>query len=233
MYRFCRLPLTFDTARLRSDLDALAAADWVAHYVPSNYDGDWSIIALRCVAGRVGHPDTDPGAPPEAYHDTPALSTCRYLREVLAQFRCPVQAARLMKLAAGSRIKEHVDHDLGASSGWARLHIPLVTHPHVEFYVEDERVFMGEGECWYIDASLPHRLYNPGPVDRVHLVFDCLVNDWLQGQLRTGGYVAPVPSYFEARGVAKQDVDKVVEALQAMGSEVGARLAADLERNRS
>lgn len=232
MHRFCRLPLAFDPNRLHAELKHVAHARWTAHYAPSNYEGDWSVIALRGLGDHIEQAYVDPIASAAAYRDTPALRACAYLQQVLSAFHCPIASARLLKLSMGSRVREHVDHDLGVGSGWARLHIPLVTHPLVEFYVQDERVIMGEGECWYIDASLPHRLANRSPIDRVHLVFDCLVNDWLRGQLRAGGYVARAPDYFEARGVAQRDAEKVIEALRAMGSEIGAQLAAELERNR-
>ena len=39
---------------------------------------------------------------------------------------------------------------------------------------------MKEGECWYLDLSLPHWVENHGKTDRIHLVIDCLVNDWLR-----------------------------------------------------
>jgi hypothetical protein len=38
---------------------------------------------------------------------------------------------------------------------------------------------MHEGECWYLDLSLPHWVENRGARDRVHLVIDCEVNEWL------------------------------------------------------
>jgi hypothetical protein len=56
----------------------------------------------------------------------------------------------------------------------------------VEFYVDDMRVVMEPGECWYLDLSRPHRVHNRGSTDRVHLVVDCRVNEWLTSQLAAG-----------------------------------------------
>jgi hypothetical protein len=39
---------------------------------------------------------------------------------------------------------------------------------------------MKEGECWYHNFNLPHRVANRGTADRVHLVLDCVLNDWLR-----------------------------------------------------
>jgi len=46
--------------------------------------------------------------------------------------------------------------------------------------VAGERVILREGECWYVNTSLPHRVANLGQTDRIHLVIDCEVNGWLR-----------------------------------------------------
>jgi len=43
-------------ARLRSgllarDLANLSAVEWIDHFVKQNYEGDWSVLPLRCSAG--------------------------------------------------------------------------------------------------------------------------------------------------------------------------------------
>ncbi len=39
---------------------------------------------------------------------------------------------------------------------------------------------MGEGEAWYLDLNLRHTVRNRGDETRIHLVIDCVVNDWLR-----------------------------------------------------
>jgi quercetin dioxygenase-like cupin family protein len=41
---------------------------------------------------------------------------------------------------------------------------------------------MREGESWYVNFNLPHRVLNLGETARVHLVLDCVLNDWLRSQ---------------------------------------------------
>jgi hypothetical protein len=89
-----------------------------------------------------------------------------------------------MKLAAGSIIKEHRDHDLSYEHGFMRLHIPVVTNPDVEFLLNGRRVVMNPGECWYLRLSDPHAVANRGREDRIHLVIDTEVNEWLRGNMR-------------------------------------------------
>ncbi len=64
-----------------------------------------------------------------------------------------------------------------------RFHIPVITNPEVEFYLNRERVNMSEGECWYLDFNFPHYVNNRSTEDRIHLVVDCYVNDWVTSLL--------------------------------------------------
>ena len=179
-----RLPLSFDPERLAVDLAALSSVEWIAHFVKQNYDGDWSVIPLRGVAGAV-HPVMmiypDPAA--VAFEDTPMLASCPYFREVLAAFACEMQAVRLMRLTPGSAIREHHDHDLSVDQGMARVHIPITTSDAVEFELNRRRVVMAPGSAWYLRLSDPHRVVNNGTNDRVHMVADLVVNDWLRDLL--------------------------------------------------
>jgi hypothetical protein len=65
----------------------------------------------------------------------------------------------------------------------ARVHIPITTNEAVEFELNRRRVVMAPGSAWYLRLSDPHRVANRGASDRVHLVVDLVVNDWLRGML--------------------------------------------------
>jgi hypothetical protein len=175
-----RLPLDFDPERLDADLAAIAASGWIAHFVTQNYDGDWSVIPLRGPAGA-RHPIqsiySDPGC--TEFADTALLGATPYMRELLAQFNCPLQTVRLMRLLPGSLIKEHCDHDLRFEDGTVRIHIPVVTNDDVDFRLNGIRCPMPAGSCWYLRLSDPHRVANRGNSERVHLVIDATVNDWI------------------------------------------------------
>ena len=177
-----QLPLSFDPVLLARDLDALSATPWTAHYVQQNYEGDWSVIPLRCAAGET-HPIrmiySDPTA--TVFVDTPFLAVCPYFQAVIAAFACEVRGVRLMRLGAGSVIKTHADLDLAVEAGAARVHVPVVTNPDVEFLLNDSRVRMKAGEAWYLRLSDPHAVANRGTSDRVHLVLDLVADDWLLG----------------------------------------------------
>ncbi|MCY1022391.1 aspartyl/asparaginyl beta-hydroxylase domain-containing protein [Pyxidicoccus sp. MSG2] len=174
-----RLPFHFDAARLQEDLARLGPDIWVPHFNKRYYEGEWSGVPLRSIGGMEGRIYPDPTGR-ERYADTPLLARCPYFQEVLAAFQCPIGSARLLKLAAGAVIREHTDYNLGFEDGEVRLHIPIVTHPDVAFFLSGRRVVLQPGECWYLDFNLPHRVENPSDTDRVHLVLDCVVDDWLR-----------------------------------------------------
>ncbi len=179
---FCQLPLRFDPQRLQADLEQVPPEEWVAHYNTQDYEGDWAGAALRSVGGRGRRLYADPAAR-EPFADTQLLGRCPYLRELLAQLQCPLQAVRLLRLKPGARVREHCDHMLGLEYGEARLHVPVTTNPDVDFVVNGQRLAMNPGETWYINFTLPHRVHNRGTTDRIHLVIDCHVTDWLRGLL--------------------------------------------------
>jgi quercetin dioxygenase-like cupin family protein len=178
MRNYVKFPVAFDAARLKQDLARVAEDEWVKHFNQFYYEGDWSVASLRSNGGKTKQIYPDPHSTDD-FEDTEILARCAYVREVLDEIECEKEAVRFMLLAPGARIKEHKDFFMGVEDGTIRLHIPVVTNEFVEFYLAGERVPMHEGELWYLDFSQKHRVENNGDANRVHLVIDCKVNDWL------------------------------------------------------
>jgi hypothetical protein len=181
LLKYSRLPHRYDPLLLRQDLQPILGRDWTAHYQRKDYHGEWDIIPLRAIGGNVENVYSVPNTnrPELAYADTHLLASCSYIRSVLDDLQCEKTAVRLMRLRAGSEIKEHSDIALSIEHGEARLHIPIITDPTVEFYLDNERLSMEGGDCWYLNLSLKHRVVNRSDIDRIHLVIDCKTNEWL------------------------------------------------------
>lgn len=179
MLSILKFPFDFDAALLKNDLKNFAPEDWTAHFNTQYYEGDWSGIALR--AAKDAHVELYPDPTASAYEDTEMLARCAYIPEVLAAFRCEIESARLLRLTVGSNIREHRDYKLGFEDGFVRIHIPMQTNAQVEFYLGGESLKMNEGEAWYLNFNLPHSVKNGGAQDRIHLVIDCILNEWLRG----------------------------------------------------
>lgn len=174
-----KLPLIFDAARINAELHDLADSKWTPHFNTHQYAGDWSGIALR--APENAHMELYPDPTASSYVDTPYLEKCAYTRSVIDTFKCEKESARFLRLGAGAEIKLHRDYKLGFDDGVARIHIPVQTNRLIEFCVDGKLIEMKAGEAWYLNFNLFHSVKNPSDEDRVHLVIDLIVNDWLRG----------------------------------------------------
>lgn len=174
-----KLPLTFDAERLRADAEQFAPGEWNPHFNIHNYEGEWSVVPLRAVKGGRDAIYPDPNAP-EGYVETEQMARCKYVPEILRTFECELQTARFLKLTAGSTIRRHRDYELGLEDGFIRVHIPAMTNEQVDFVLNDEHLKMAIGEVWYLNVNNYHSVVNAGTTDRIHLVIDCVVNDWVQ-----------------------------------------------------
>ena len=184
MFSVALLPLQFDPAGLQEDYRRIGTSEWTAHFNTAYFSGDWSGIPLHAKPGVRNPLLVNSEAVP--YDATGVKDLYPHLHEVIEAFKCPLRAVRLLKLSAGSIIREHQDYDLGYENGEVRIHVPVLTNPQVEFYLDNKRVIMNPGECWYLDLQRPHRVHNRGTTDRIHLVVDCILNDWLRDIIGQG-----------------------------------------------
>jgi mannose-6-phosphate isomerase-like protein (cupin superfamily) len=177
MIRYAKLLLDLNTNDTKNELSALKG-EWQAHFNTYNYEGSWTALALRSPGGHRHNIIPDMIADAD-YSDTELMLLFPSVNELLTRFSCPVKSVRFLNLQAGAVIKQHRDNELAFEKGEARLHFTVTTNPGVKFYVEDERIPFKEGDCWYMNANLPHRVANEGNSDRIHLIVDCDVNHWL------------------------------------------------------
>jgi hypothetical protein len=77
----------------------------------------------------------------------------------------------LGRLFAGQRCILHVDNTISANIPH-KIHIPLQTHPDVQFLIEGCSYFLERGHAYEVNNKLVHGTNNPSPIDRVHLIFD-------------------------------------------------------------
>jgi hypothetical protein len=180
-----RLPLRFDPAALRADVDSLSAADWIPHFNTSYYEGEWSGVALRSLGGISGQIYPDPN-PTGSWEDTEILARCPALSHAVDAFDCEKLSVRLLRLGPGASVREHTDYNLGFDDGEVRFHVPVTTNAQAEFLLEGRPIPMQPGETWYVDFTLMHSVANNGAESRVHLLVDCVVNDWIREMLEAG-----------------------------------------------
>lgn len=208
---------------LLADLETCQQLDWKAHYNTRDYEGDWKSIALRSHDGQA---TTVFAHPSQSYLDTDLLARCPHFRGLLDSIHCDKEVVRLLRQAAGGEIRTHRDTGLGYQDGSFRLHIPLVTNGEVDFVVDEERLPMLPGECWFADFSRPHSVHNRGKTDRIHLVIDCVRNAWTDAWFQQAG-VNPV--FLAPPKLPENQRRQVIDELRRMNNPALADLIAELE----
>lgn len=216
-----KLPLSYPWQQMQTEVQQLQQ-QWLPHFNQLHYEGSWTALALRSPGGETGHVVPDAvGA--ETYANTPLMQELPSIEAWVEALPCTVMSVRLLNLAAGAVIKTHRDRELSFEQGEARLHLPIFTHPKVLFTIDGQAMHMPAGECWYLNANLPHSVVNESNIDRIHLVIDCVVNDWLQQTMANATrFMAAVDA------AAIQQQQAVIAALREQGTATSIKLADDL-----
>lgn len=219
----CKFSTTFDVYRLREDLSVCLLEEWNPHFNRNDFTGTWASLSLRSISGAASDIRSVANA---AYQNTPILQRCPYFREIIDWFECPKEAVRLLSLTPKSFILEHKDQSTSYRDGFFRIHIPIETNESVIFRVNGEHLTMLPGACWYANFNLPHFVSNDGNTDRIHLVIDCIRNEWSDQLFGNAGYD------FENEKVADHDrVTKLamIEHLTAMNTDTADQIIARLK----
>lgn len=186
---FARLPVTVNLPLLLQALEAIADDTWRSHFNAEYFSGDWSGVALISAADALTELSPGRGAPLQR---APWLRDERW-RQGLRNLSLDIVSARLLRLGPGGQIHEHRDYDLDGPQADLRLHIPLLSPPHVDFWLDGQRMPMQAGECWFLDLARRHRVDNRDTSARVHLVLDCRPGAWLEQMISDGLHSTPEP----------------------------------------
>jgi hypothetical protein len=218
---------------MAADIERLQETLWKEHYNLKNYEGSWSTIQLRSLNGSVENNISIHHSAlqeEQQYQDTVLLQACPNIQQVIDFFEMEKLSIRLMKLNAGAVIKPHADHDLSFEDGEVRIHIPVITNPEVEFFLEEDKLSMPAGTCWYLNLSLTHRVNNFGTNDRIHLVIDGKVNEWVKYLFNRNDHAEIVMETDKKEPVySTEDTLKIIEQLRLMNTAVARKIADEME----
>lgn len=187
-----KLPRQYCAETLAAEVSALPRDAWIAH--PGKLVGN-DAVPLITPGGEITNAFAGQMAP------TPHLINLPYIQEIMADLGAVWGRSRLMGLAAGSDVPEHVD----VGYYWRthlRIHIPVVTNPKVHFTCDGTTVHMAAGECWAFDSFCVHNVRNLGAEKRIHLVLDTVGGDKLWDMMvvtRRAGPQGTVAKYIAPR----------------------------------
>ena len=159
---FLRLKKRYCAETIAAEVAAIPPSAWVPH--PGKIPGNDALLLIT-PHGQITNGFVGPMMPTEH------LRKCRYIMEIMADLGGVWGRSRLMGLAPGARVPDHVD----VNYYWRthlRIHIPVITTPRVRFSVGADSVHMAPGECWTFDSFRMHNVHNGGTEKRIHLVLD-------------------------------------------------------------
>ncbi|WP_420574051.1 aspartyl/asparaginyl beta-hydroxylase domain-containing protein [Kordia sp.] len=166
-----KLPFEFDADVIKKELSQFSKKDYEDIYNPSvTLETLWLIHFIEPIIGEDGLPIFLPNE---------ALKKCPYLLSIFEMFQCQVETFRIHTLDPGASIQKHRDTGYSFEHGQVRLHIPVQTNDKVEILVDDVAIPMQAGECWYCNFHIEHEVRNNSDQPRIHIILDCIVNDWL------------------------------------------------------
>lgn len=213
--KYLQLPFYFDVEKLVPDLNIINQQEWSPMLYKHNYQGDWNSVALYAPDGDAQNTfafnDSNNALKPTVF-----LEQCHYLKEVIHFFEAPILSARLLKLTVGSVIKPHEDHKMGYEDNNFRIHIPITTNEQVSFVLDDEKLTLLPGTCWYINANFTHSVSNLGTEDRVHLVIDLERNTWSDELFFS---LAPKDSFQLPQETSREMLQEIISQLEKIDSQ--------------
>jgi len=226
--KWLKLPFKFDVEKLKGDLEKIQPDEWQNHMSGEAYKKRMRCVPLYSVDVRN---DTIYGFDADAnYLPSPILNRCHYFKEVIDRLKCEKAGVSLMSLAAGEEIALHADRNAAYDSGVIRIHVPIQTTPQLVFTVNGEQLHFSEGDCWYLNASCMHGVQNPSELDSVHLIIDCRKNEWLENLFKEAGFLHDAHPKYGDPTITDHNVHEIIAALEGVGSEIGVKMAAELQR---
>ncbi|MEM6685048.1 MAG: aspartyl/asparaginyl beta-hydroxylase domain-containing protein [Bacteroidota bacterium] len=176
-----KLPFQFAADVIKKELAQFSKNDYQDIYNPSvQLETLWLKHFIEPTMG----PDNLP-----VFLPNEELKKCPYLLSIFEMFQCQVETFRVHTLDPGAAIKRHRDTCYSFEHGRVRLHIAVQTNDDVHIILKDEHiVHMKPGECWYCNFHDEHEVKNNSDQPRIHLILDCIVNDWLRHVFMQAGY---------------------------------------------
>lgn len=98
-----------------------------------------------------------------------------------------LQNFRMQSLRGGGDLGLHREKIIGIPNRpkhfKVRFHLPIVTNPGVQFMMDGQAYAMKEGWVYLFNQVCLHGVENRGDALRIHLIFDCYLNDYILREL--------------------------------------------------
>ncbi len=187
-----------------------------------HHNGRWQRLGLYGPSGDHERTHFRKG---ERAEKTEPLKSMPTVEAMLDSLPGTIRSASVSDMEPGAYLRWHRDVEQSVDIDQVRLHLPIKTSPDAVLELGHHSFTMPEGELWYGDFSFPHRVWNKGDEDRIHLLI-VLNNDEAAKAMFPPEFLEQAPRRKIARKLSGKCFD-LSEKLHAEG-----RYAAQFRRER-
>lgn len=216
-----KLPFQFNVKAIKADIQSLKESGY--YLLDNTYLEPGSLVGFHLI-----EPEVEQGVP--VFRPNQHLSQSPALLSLYDTFKCDKETYRIHSLRAGCTIKKHRDIARNFEHSIIRIHVPIISTDEIYTYLDDKRVKMEPGECWYMDLDLYHEIFNKSDQDRVNLVMDCVRNKWWEDIFAQCGKNHDDNPY---RNMSVAELEGIRENFLAMTTEVCGQMIKEIDKELS
>ena len=109
------------------------------------------------------------------------------LFKLRSQFNTGIRYMSFYSAKPGLNLHKHRDLTGNLIQGFIRLHIPIYTHPDCFYlcgtFLNPMKIHAKAGNVYALDTGYLHGVVNKSSINRIHLLIELEVNNWMKGYL--------------------------------------------------
>ncbi len=163
----------FDAPRMLAEVNAAREQIDTTIQTGPYHNGRWQRLGLYGPGGDHIRYYARKGERPEK---TAPLKLMPTVEAMLDSLPGTIRSASVSAMQPGGYLRWHRDVEQSVDIDQVRLHLPIKTSKDAVLQLGHHSLTLPEGELWYGDFSFPHRVWNKGGEDRIHIMI-VLEND--------------------------------------------------------
>ena len=176
---YYKLDLTPSQELTSFDFDSIDWAEWTKDTSISSFKPFQELVYIKFIATPINFWGRTLAKEHRTIH-TEYLPIFPFIMNEIERlenfFNASAMNVALDGLPSGAIIRKHADRS-PIFSQCHRVHLPLVTHPDVKFYIDDVEYHWSAGSFYEFDNQRIHEVKNNSNIFRIHLLVDLLPNN--------------------------------------------------------
>lgn len=164
----------YDVAAMAAEIKVAGEASLATQQTGPHHNGRWLRLGLIGPSGDYERSYFLKGEKPGKTEVLRAMPTVEAMLDSLPG---EIENAIISKMKPGAYVRWHRDNKHSVDLGEVRLHLPVTTSPDAIIEIGHHKFMMTPGDLWYGDFSFPHRVWNHGTEERIHLMIGLRADD--------------------------------------------------------